>query len=353
MNAVARPGEKVAAQYMVPCAGLLLDIPSSPCYPPAVVPSVVSAHAAFLPPVLREDMSALPVVEGTFLKEVQPVSVRLERNVSPVGFDKAHWNYITLYLKYGQCHALHTWFTLAMGEGWRKKALKKLHLKTMHTSTDYATAQGWIRDLHEEGIEPHPGPPTSKRIICKNLDGKVSKNAEFERFMNAIMREHKLDPLAAVCVQEHNLPKTQMNYYHRRAGQRKILFLAKHAPPRDPDHPDRARKGTGTAVAIPYEAIERLTLANGKTEDLHTAIKRVQRTLQGDKDGRVTSVTTLIHGRKFKITSAYAPASPHAAERIDFFKNILPKYVTNNTILCTDANCVPDTSLDLLRDATS
>ena len=147
MSAVGCSVEKVASPCMLLCACLLLDGSSSPCYPPAVVPSVVSAHVACLPPVLREDVSALPVVEGTFLIEVQPVSVRLERNVSPVSLDKAHWNYVTLYLKYGQCHVLHTWITLVMGEGWRKKALKKLHLKTMHTSAGYATAQRWIRDL--------------------------------------------------------------------------------------------------------------------------------------------------------------------------------------------------------------
>ena len=83
-----------------------------------MVPSVVSALAACLPPVLREDMSALPVVEGTFLIEVQPVSVRLERNVSPLCFGKVHWNYVIPYLTYGQCFSRPTWISFVLGEGW-------------------------------------------------------------------------------------------------------------------------------------------------------------------------------------------------------------------------------------------
>ena len=218
----------------------------------------------------------------------------------------------------------------------------------MHKSPEqYGCAHNWIRNLNEEGIEPHPGPP-NPRFLCKNLDGGVKSMADFERFLSTILREHKSAPLGAVLLQEHNLPKNLQTYYMQRAAQRKVLFLAKHAPPRDPRYPNRATKGNGTAIAIPYEAIERLP-----KEDLTSAVKRVARSLQGDKDGRVTSVQLYLHGRKLRVTSAYAPASPHSQERKTFFLNTLPKYVTSRTVLGLDANCVPDTILDLQRDATS
>ena len=46
---------------------------------------------------------------------------------------------------------------------------------------EYSTVAQWIRDLHEEGIEPHPGPNPS--FVSKNVRG-ISAVKEFSRLLS-------------------------------------------------------------------------------------------------------------------------------------------------------------------------
>ena len=48
----------------------------------------------------------------------------------------------------------------------------------------------WVRDVHSEGIEPHPGPST----ISKNIDGLATR---FNEVMHKTQQRHKRDPILA------------------------------------------------------------------------------------------------------------------------------------------------------------
>ena len=67
------------------------------------------------------------------------------------------------------------------------------------------------------------------------------------------------------------------------------------------------------------------------------------------RDGRITSVSTTIHGKKIRLTSAYAHSDMKAAERPAFFSGPLKRRLTRNTVMGIDANVVPDETLDLQR----
>ena len=66
--------------------------------------------------------------------------------------------------------------------------------------------------------------------------------------------------------------------------------------------------------------------------------------------GRYLTVTMKVDTAKRKLVAAYAPAKP--SDRPAFFNTIAPR-LTRRTVLGIDANCVPDTTLDLQRDATT
>jgi hypothetical protein len=55
----------------------------------------------------------------------------------------------------------------------------------------YTRLNCWIRDLNEEGIEPHPGP----RMISKNVNG-MSKAVY--QYLKSISEEHRHNPITAV-----------------------------------------------------------------------------------------------------------------------------------------------------------
>ena len=63
---------------------------------------------------------------------------------------------------------------------------------------DRAVASLWIRDLSEEGIEPHPGPG----IISQNIDGLV---ARLDFFLRSLTSTHRPAPILAALIQEHHL----------------------------------------------------------------------------------------------------------------------------------------------------
>ena len=155
-------------------------------------------------------------------------------------------------------------------------------------------ATAWIRDLCADGdVEPHPGP----RFVCKNVNGWQSKNKLYHA-LKAIQTEHKKDPVTAVFIQEHNLPRTSATRLHKLASSLKLLAVAGYAPP----HSNGATYG-GTAIIIPYDSIE---LTGGETRD--DAVARVRATRRTGLKGRFVSCSLTVEGAKRKLVSAYAPA---------------------------------------------
>ena len=203
-----------------------------------------------------------------------------------------------------------------------------------NTSDGQPICQVWIRDLTEEGIEPHPGPG---RVLGKNLNGAQGENKLWRLFKN-INREHASSPIAACMAQEHHLRSEDREDHQRIAHFHRILAIISYPPSGD-------ERG-GTAVFIPYSSIE----ANkGETDD--EARIRTAQTAVHALAGRLARVTSAIAGIEVQLTSAYAPAS-HGPLRKQYMKR-LHKYLDKNTVLSIDANCVPDELLDLKRSATT
>ena len=194
----------------------------------------------------------------------------------------------------------------------------------------------WVRDLTEEGIEPHPGP----RAISKNLNGVKSKGKLY-RLLKAVRTESNRDPIMAVALQDHRLSPSQKLEINQKAKNQRLLPIVAFGP--------KADNGThygGCMILIPYEAIE---LQDKET--LHDACARIASTRRALRGGRAVRVTMTVEKKDINITSAYAPAKPTAQDtRADFFRK-LAKLLTRNTLLGIDANCVPNVQLDVKRDA--
>ena len=199
-----------------------------------------------------------------------------------------------------------------------------------HKGPPISPADMWIRDVHEEGIEPHPGP----RFITKNLDG-VNDKKHFERIIIKIKHEHTRDPITAIFLQEHKLKAMNAGYHKALATQYGfILFLA------------CARDSTGgTAILMPKDQIEKKT-----GENLDTAISRVKKTMRQLPHGRGVAIDTLINGLSLRLASVYAPAQK--TERPVFFRKI-GNFISPRTVLGIDANCVPNPRLDVKSNAAS
>ena len=198
----------------------------------------------------------------------------------------------------------------------------------------------WVRDLTEEGIESHPGPA---RYISKNING-VRASGKLYTLLKSIDEAHKKEAITAVFIQEHNLSATDLKEHSKIARGLNLLWIAAYAPA-------KAATGIsygGTAIVIPFSSI---TLESGETNQ-ETAIKRINSSQQKSASGRLVSAYMSVDGKKRKLISAYAPARNTKQEnRKDFFNNFLSRRATKNTVLGIDANCVPDTELDLRRDA--
>ena len=78
-----------------------------------------------------------------------------------------------------------------------------------------ALAGCWVRDVREEGIEPHPGPSA----LSKNVDGLSDR---FGDAMHRISQRHKRKPILVIFLQEHHL--TQL-----KAGELRVHTVAKAA----------------------------------------------------------------------------------------------------------------------------
>ena len=196
----------------------------------------------------------------------------------------------------------------------------------------------WVRDLTEEGIEPHPGPT---RFISKNING-MSAATDQVRIFRKIRIEHNEKPIKAIFLQEHNIKQASSAAAKRAAkSQRLELFIAPIGP--------FDTKG-GTAILIPAESIE--TRPN---ESYHAAVARITASFKAapHSNARACTLVTLIDGHERRLTSAYAHADSAHTERPDFFTTTLARVVDSNTILGIDANCVPDETLDLERTTTA
>ena len=96
-------------------------------------------------------------------------------------------------------------------------------------------------------------------------------------------------------------------------------------------------------IIIPYSSIEH---KNNETQT--PAIKRVTESTRYMQEGRGVSCHAIIEGRKYKLASIYAPSASN--ERPAFFEK-MRRFITKKTILGIDANCVPDTTLDVKQAA--
>ena len=206
-------------------------------------------------------------------------------------------------------------------------------------ATQYARARTWLRDLTEEGIEPHPG-PYAKRVCNKNVDG-ISDAADFEKAMYDISRQNQTKPILAVLIQEHHITRAKARDMNVKAVARRHGLLYVQAA-----MPDNTTKG-GTAVIIPHTSIEKK-----QGESIDAAANRIDQGAHCRPDGRMTKITMAVEGTEVSIISIYAPPHPHNNQREAFLKEI-SNQIDKKTIIGIDANCVLDTARDLNRIGTT
>ena len=130
----------------------------------------------------------------------------------------------------------------------------------------------WVRDLTEEGIEPHPGP----RYLSKNVNS-VLKKGKLYNYLKRIRNESTRTPITAVFIQDHRLPRAQRDRIESMAKGLKLLAITSHSPP----HPHNRICYGGTMIVIPYEAIE-----PEENETIHAACERIKRTQKRAASGR-------------------------------------------------------------------
>ena len=186
----------------------------------------------------------------------------------------------------------------------------------------------WVRDVHEEGIEPHPGPSA----LSKNIDGLTTR---FNEVMYKIQQNHKHKPIQVLFLQEHHLTKAKAEEIRAQSTAKALglLYVQAHRP-------DTEGKG-GTAIVIPLDMIEPKS-----NESQAAAQARVYASAYRSPDGRLVSVTTIINGSEVTLSSIYAPVN--ASQRPAFFTAIKP-HITSPHIIGMDANCVANPQLDVSR----
>lgn len=147
-------------------------------------------------------------------------------------------------------------------------------------------APQWERDLTEEGIEPHPGP----RYLCKNVNG-MSGVKTYEKIFANIKRAHAKAPIAAVFIQEHNIPQTEADKAMATALDWGLhLFIA----PR----PSTTMRG-GTAIIMPRDMIQ--TIGD---ETVPQALARVRDSEQSLPSGRGIAIDTRVGDHDLRLVSA-------------------------------------------------
>ena len=149
-------------------------------------------------------------------------------------------------------------------------------------------------------------------------------------------------PYHAMLIQETNLRESRAMYAFCAYAERFHKMLVLSSPiPRD------APVGTrgGTAIIIPVESIEK----ESKNETDREACARVRARHEQTADGRLAMVVTKIAGHVIHLVSMYAPV--HAAERKRFLAEDVMPHIAANSLIGTDANCVPDARLDQVNDS--
>ena len=222
----------------------------------------------------------------------------------------------------------------------RHKKRERTARRRRRGTREQGGVRGWIRDVYAEGIHPHPGP----RYVSKNVDGWAGKGKLYAG-LRAIRQHcnatHHSDPLTAVFIQEHNLSRDRASDLHKLAQQQRLLAIAAYPP--------CSQNGVaygGTAILIPYEAIEKKDVNESDTQ-ARERVKNSRHVLAGDHShGRAVSCSVRIEGQRRKLVAAYAPATlTRDYKRSDFFDE-LNSMLTARTILGIDANCVTDPAID-------
>jgi PAS domain-containing protein len=176
----------------------------------------------------------------------------------------------------------------------------------------------WIRDLTEEGVEPHPGPG----LVCQNIDGVSSISASqsasenFRLLILSILRLHKKEPILAACVQEHHLKRTKIDEIDAEAEAFRLGVLLIINP-----MPSDAYKG-GTAIAIPLDAIE---LKKDETRD--PAVDRIRQSAHLSTDGRLTTADIILNGASHRVASKKLMNIPARA----FLRHVIGVYYRDAT----------------------
>ena len=147
----------------------------------------------------------------------------------------------------------------------------------------------------------------------------------YEKIFANIKRAHAKSPIAAVFIQEHNIPQTETDKAVATALDWGMhLFIA----PR----PDTTTRG-GTAIIMPRDMIQ--TIGN---ETVPQALARVKDSEQNLPSGRSIAIDTRVGDHDLRLMSAYAPTGTKAAQRPAFFSRTLTQVVNRNTILGVDSN---------------
>ena len=198
--------------------------------------------------------------------------------------------------------------------------------------------QSWQRDLHAEGIEPHPGP----RYVSKNLNGIQGKGKLYNT-LNAIRKESDRNPLTAVFMQDHRLNPSRAREVRNTAHNLKLAVVTAFSP--------EARNGVhhgGTMIVVPFESIP-----VGKDSSIHAEVEAVERTRKATLGGRAVTMALTVQGKRRKLMAAYAPARDVQPMKRGRFFTALSSLVTRDTVIGIDANCVPDVTIDVQSAAVS
>ena len=218
------------------------------------------------------------------------------------------------------------------------EAVSDPHAEQTTPRATHTLAEAWKRDLTEEGIEPNPGP---SRFITKNL-GSIGGLPRWEQILLAIRDEHKARPITAIFLQETGIRKVED--FKRKASTYGFELFAVPLYTTGPNS-SQHQKG-GTAILIPKDKIE-----SPPGESYHATVDRMKKNMRRMSDGRGVSVPALVDGRPLRLASVYAHAD--GSRRPEFFKKELRRFLTKQTVLGIDANCVPDVQLDVRSEAAS
>jgi len=155
-------------------------------------------------------------------------------------------------------------------------------------------------------------------LVTYNARG-LAETKTFAKFLQMIQRRKKRENLGAICVQEHNIPRT-----HERSvtTQAKIAGFTAIISFGRADAPDSSRGGVLTLLV-----------------DATLSLKKIDLMQPG-----IIALTAEWGAKEIKIANVYAPVESLA--RVDFFIDIRNK-LEGNSFIGGDFNCVPDVTLDV------